>query len=195
MSRKVYVLLTDTGTVLGKIIKLYTKKPLNHASIVIDEQFNQVYSFGRRNPRNPFFAGFVAENIRGGLFRNADCAIYCITITEKQFQKMNCILRDMEENKEDYRYNLIGLIAVMLNLEMTRKNAFFCSHFVASLLEESGIDFKSQKPLSLVTPHDIKESAPLELIYEGKLSAYITDSHQSYYQEFNQENVEVIYLK
>jgi hypothetical protein len=192
MSRKVYVLLTDTGTVLGKMIKLYTKKPLNHASIVIDEQFNKVYSFGRRNPRNPFFAGFVEENVRGGLFRNADCAIYCITITEKQFQKMICKLRDMEDHKEEYRYNLIGLIAVMLNMEMTRKNAFFCSHFVAAILEESGIDIKSQKPLSLVTPHDIKDSAPLELIYEGKLSAFITDSHRKYYKEFTPEIVEVI---
>ncbi|SMQ69018.1 hypothetical protein SAMN05444673_1730 [Bacillus sp. OV166] len=192
MSRKVYVLLTDTGTVLGKMIKLYTKKPLNHASIVIDEQFNKVYSFGRRNPRNPFFAGFVEENVRGGLFRNADCAIYCITITEKQFQKMICKLRDMEDHKEEYRYNLIGLIAVMLNMEMTRKNAFFCSHFVAAILEESGIDIKSQKPLSLVTPHDIKESAPLELIYEGKLSTFITDSHRKYYKEFTPDSVEVI---
>jgi hypothetical protein len=192
MSRKVYVLLTGTGTVLGKIIKLYTRKSLNHASIAIDDQFNKVYSFGRRNPRNPFFAGFVEENIRGGLFRNADCAIYCITITEKQFQKMIDKLRDMEENKENYRYNLIGLIAVVLNLEMNRKNAFFCSHFVAAILEESGIDLKNQKPLSLVTPHDIKESASLELVYEGKLSAFITDFQHNYYQEFDSEHIEVI---
>jgi hypothetical protein len=192
MSRKVYVLLTGTGTVLGKIIKLYTRKPLNHASIAIDDQFNKVYSFGRRNPRNPFFAGFVEENIRGGLFRNADCAIYCITITEQQFQKMIDKLRDMEENKENYRYNLIGLIAVVLNLEMNRKNAFFCSHFVAAILEESGIDLKNQKPLSLVTPHDIKESASLELVYEGKLSAFITDFQHNYYQEYDSERIEVI---
>jgi hypothetical protein len=192
LSRKVYVLLTDTGTVLGKIIKLYTRKPHNHASIVIDDQFNKVYSFGRRNPRNPFFAGFVEENIRGGLFRKADCAIYCITITEKQFQKMNSKLRDMEENKENYRYSLIGLIAVALNLEMTRKNAFFCSHFVAAILEESGVDIQNQKPLSLVTPHDIKESASLELVYEGKLSAFITDSQHNYYKEYNSERIEVI---
>jgi hypothetical protein len=192
MNRKVYILLTDTGTVLTKIIKLYTKKPLNHASIVIDEHFNKVYSFGRRNPRNPFMAGFVEENIRGGIFRNADCAIYCVTITEKQFQTMIGKISEMEEHKEDYRYNLIGLIAVMLNMEIDRKNAFFCSHFVATILEESGIDIKNHKPLSLVTPDDIKESSSLELIYEGKLSSYITNYHQNYYKEFNSDRIEVI---
>jgi hypothetical protein len=192
MDGKLYVLLTDTGTVLTKIIKLYTKKPHNHASIVIDEHFNKVYSFGRRNPRNPFFAGFVEENIRGGIFRNADCAIYCITITEKQFQTLIGKINDMEEHKEDYRYNLIGLIAVMLNMEIDRKNAFFCSHFVATILKESGIDIKNQKPLSLVTPDDIKESASLELIYEGKLSSYITDSTDNYYEGFQTDRVEYI---
>jgi hypothetical protein len=192
MDRKLYVLLTDTGTVLTKIIKLYTKKPHNHASIVIDEHFNKVYSFGRRNPRNPFFAGFVEEDIRGGIFRKADCAIYCITITEKQFQTVIGKINEMEENRDDYRYNLIGLIAVMLNKEFDRKNAYFCSHFVATILKESGIDIKSQKPLSLVTPDDIKESASLELIYEGKLSSYITDSTDNYYKEFHSERVEFI---
>ena len=192
MDRKVYVLLTDVGTIFGKIIKLYTRKPLNHASIVIDEHFDKVYSFGRRNPRNPFLAGFVEENIRGGLFRNADCAIYCVTITENQFQKMIGKISEMEENKSDYRYNLIGLIAVMLNRELDRKNAFFCSHFVATILEESGIDIKNHKPLSLVTPHDIKEWTSLELIYEGKLSSYITDSSHNYYKEFHSERVEFI---
>ncbi|MFJ7728799.1 hypothetical protein ACIQXV_22070 [Neobacillus sp. NPDC097160] len=188
MNRKIYVLLTDTGTIFTKIIKLYTKKPHNHASIVIDDHFNKVYSFGRRNPRNPFMAGFVQENIRGGFFRNADCAIYCVTITEKQFQKIIAKIKEMEEHKDDYRYNLIGLIAVMLNMEIDRKNAFFCSHFVAALLEESGIPIKKQKPLSLVTPHDIKESASLELIYEGNLSSYV----QNYYQEYCTDRVEVI---
>lgn len=193
MDRKIYVLLTDTGTFFTKMIKLYTKKPHNHASLVIDEHFNMVYSFGRRNPRNPFIAGFVKENIRGSLFRNADCAIYCVTITEKQFQKIIGKIREMEANKDDYRYNLLGLIAVVLNMEFDRKNAYFCSHFVATILEESGIQINKQKPLSLVTPHDIKESASLDLIYEGKLSSYFMKCQQNnFYHEFQSNRVDVI---
>lgn len=188
MNRKIYVLLTDTGTIFTKIIKLYTKKPLNHASIVIDDQFDMVYSFGRKNPRNPFAAGFVKENLRHRFFKNADCAIYCVTLTEKQFQKIICKIHEMEKHKNDYRYNLIGLFAVMLNMEFDRKNAFFCSHFVASVLEESGIKVKGHKPLSLVTPHDIKESASLELVYEGKLSSYFNN----HYRSFHSERIEVI---
>jgi hypothetical protein len=199
--RKVYVLLTDTGTVLTKLIKLYTKKPHNHASIALDDQLWNVYSFGRRRPRNPFMAGFVRENTRGGIFRKADCAIYCCSISEKQYENICRKIKEIERNKDDYRYNLLGLFAVMVNMEFDRKNAFFCSHFVAALLEESGVEINKQKPLSLVTPNDIKESSSLKLVYEGKLSAYFAEvnkrdlteiSGKHYYHEFNTESVEVI---
>jgi hypothetical protein len=175
MTRKVYILLTDTGSVLTRLIKLYTKKPLNHASIVLDDHFSQVYSFGRKKPSNPFFGGFVQENIRGGLFRDADCAIFCCTLNEQQFLQLKNKIKVMEENRHAYKYNFIGLFAVMLNKEFNRKNAFFCSHFVADLLQESGVPINRQKPLSLITPHDIKESPSLEFLYEGKLSSYVNE--------------------
>ncbi|MCM3767457.1 hypothetical protein [Neobacillus niacini] len=173
MTRKVYILLTDTRSILTRLIKLYTKKPLNHASIVLDDHFSKVYSFGRIKPRNPFFGGFVQENIRSGLFRDADCAIFCCTLTEQQFLQLKDKIQKMEENKHAYKYNFIGLFAVMLNREYNRKNAFFCSHFVAALLQESGVPISEQKPLSLITPYDIKESPSLELLFEGKLSSYV----------------------
>jgi hypothetical protein len=192
MNQKIYFLFTDTGTILSRMIKLYTKKPLNHASIALDYQLLDVYSFGRKRPNNPFLAGFVRENIRDGFFKDADCAIFCCTITENQFQKIIWKIGEMEKNKHDYKYNLIGLIAVMMNMELDRKNAFFCSHFVATVLEESGIEINHHKPLSLVTPYDIKESSSLELVYEGKLASYFTDSNQKYFEHDMVGRVQVI---
>lgn len=58
-----------------------------------------------------------------------------------------------------------------------------------------------QKPLSLVTPDDIKESNSLELVYEGKLSSYFEEAneqdlndlaHQKYYHDFSTDSIEVI---
>ncbi|WML44307.1 hypothetical protein [Neobacillus sp. PS3-40] len=169
---KVYVLLTDTGTILTKIIKLFTKEQHNHASISFDDNLNSVYSFGRKRSRNPFVGGFVRENVHEGLFRDANCAIYSYSISEIQFEKMTKKIREIEENKQNYKYNFLGLFAVAINKEVERKNAFFCSHFVAFILEESGVPVKKQKPLSLVTPHDIKETFSLNLVYEGKLAFY-----------------------
>ena len=53
-TRKVYIVLSQTGTVLSRILKLYTRSPYNHSSIALTEDLEVMYSFGRLNPYNPF---------------------------------------------------------------------------------------------------------------------------------------------
>lgn len=119
--KRVYILLTDTGTVFTKLIKLYTKKPYNHASISFDSELSEVYSFGRKTARNPFIGGFVKEDIRKGLFKQADCAIYSFTVSEVQMQKINRYIKEIEAQKENYRYNFLGLFGFLLNKPIKRK--------------------------------------------------------------------------
>lgn len=170
-AKRVYLLLTDTGSVLTKTIKLYTKKPYNHASISFDETLTQLYSFGRKKPRNPFMGGFVKENINEGLFRNATCAVYCLTVQEIDYYRMQLYINEINRHKESYRYNFIGLFAIMINKQLDRDNAFFCSEFVASVLKQcDAVHFNM--PLSLIAPHDLQMLENLELVYQGKLRDY-----------------------
>ena len=169
--KEIYLLLTDTGTILTRLIKSYTKKPYNHASIVFDTELVEVYSFGRKTAKNPYIGGFVREDIHSVLFKQADCAIYSLTVTNDEFQKMYQYIQEIAVKKEYYRYNFIGLFGVLFKKPIKRKNAFFCSQFVASVLKESNvIDF--EKDLSLVEPSDLPYSANFQLIYEGRLKDY-----------------------
>ncbi|PYF06666.1 C40 family peptidase [Ureibacillus chungkukjangi] len=167
--KKVYLLLTDTGTMFTRMVKLYTKKPYNHASIVFDENFNEVYSFGRKRPRNPFIGGFVNEDVRQGLFKNARCAIYSFDVSEIQINRMKSFIYKIEMEKHLYRYNLIGLITFIINKPYQRKHAFFCSEFVAQVLNEGGIS-QIHKPISLVSPNDLRNMKNLRLEFEGQLA-------------------------
>ena len=47
--KKIYIILTHTGTMLSKIIKKYTKDEFSHVSIALDKELNRMYSFGRLN--------------------------------------------------------------------------------------------------------------------------------------------------
>ena len=127
IEQKVYILLTDTGTLFTKLIKLYTKKPYNHASISFDSELSEVYSFGRKTTRNPFIGGFVKEDVDKGLFKEANCAVYALTVNEVELQKMNGYIKEIEAQKGEYRYNLLGLLGFLLNKPIKRKKAFFCS--------------------------------------------------------------------
>lgn len=171
MEKKIYLLLTDTGTIFTRMIKLYTKKPYNHASISFDPLLNDVYSFGRKNINNPFIGGFIKEDMESDLFKYADCAIYCCTVSEEKWNRVKDYIMQMEKQKNQYKYNLLGLFGVIFNRHIERENAFFCSQFVATVLTESIItDFS--KPLSLVTPHDLSEIATFNIIFKGKLADY-----------------------
>jgi len=169
--RKVYILLTDTGTFFTKLIKLYTKKPYNHASISFDSELSEVYSFGRKKVCNPFNGGFVKEDVRQGIFKEADCAVYSLTVTEIQMQNMKRYIQEIEGHKEYYRYNFLGLFGFICKNPIEREKALFCSQFVASVLKECNIiDF--EKPLSLIAPYEFQEVTELQLVYKGNLRAY-----------------------
>ncbi|MFF2483380.1 hypothetical protein [Paenibacillus sp. NPDC058071] len=168
----VYVLLTDTGTLFTRTIKLFTRDPLNHASIAFDSELNEVYSFGRKNPHNPFFGGFVKENLRGQLFRHASCALYRVRVDEAAYSKMRNLIETMEQNRDRYRYNLLGVVGVLFNIQMKRQHAYFCSQFVASVFAESGVDLVNKSPF-LVKPSDLENTSLLELVYSGTVQAYM----------------------
>ncbi|WP_077324189.1 hypothetical protein [Virgibacillus siamensis] len=171
--KEIYLLLTDTGTLFTKTIKLYTKNPFNHASIAFDGTLTELYSFGRKNIHNPFIGGFVKENIHDNLMREADCAIYSRSIPAEQCEKMINYIQKIKEQQDQYRYNLLGLFAIILRIRFNRENAFFCSQFIATVLAECGVT-TFPKPPSLVTPHDLPQVAGFQLVYRGKLSDFHT---------------------
>ncbi|CDQ41119.1 MULTISPECIES: hypothetical protein [Virgibacillus] len=168
--RQVYLIFTDTGTLFTKLIKFYTRKPLNHASLSFSLELENMYSFGRKNPANPFIGGFVKENISEGLFRNAVCEVYSCNVTEFEYKKMVDKVNQMEQQKDRYRYNLIGMVALLFQFNIHRSNAFFCSQFVATILNE--LDNKLNKSANLCTPQDLRDMNNLTCIFKGELKNY-----------------------
>lgn len=182
--RKVYILLTDTGSVLTKLIKLYTKKPYNHASIAFDSNLSEVYSFGRKHSDNPFVGGFVKEDVTSNLFLRADCVIYSFTVDEEQYNHMKLYIEQFKEQEDEYKYNFLGLFGVMLNKPVEKDKAYFCSQFVASVLEQSkNIEF--EKSLALIAPHDLQNVPEFEFVYEGNLNDYTRTSEVQLPIQFN----------
>ncbi|WP_428910446.1 hypothetical protein [Niallia sp. Krafla_26] len=175
--RNVYILLTDTGTLFTRLIKLYTKKPYNHASISFDSMLTEVYSFGRKVEWNPFIGGFVKEDIRKGLFKQADCAIYSLKVNEEQLQKMNDYIEELKTQREEYRYNLFGLLGFLFNKPIQRSKAFFCSQFVATLLKECNV-LDIEKSPALIAPNDLQKMPKCQFVYEGKLRKYHNETEQ-----------------
>ncbi|MEI5906773.1 hypothetical protein WAK64_06840 [Bacillus spongiae] len=174
MKKKVYILLTDTGTLFTKSIKKYTKAPYNHASIAFDYELLELYSFGRKQPDNPLNGGFVKEDIFKGTYSyypNTTCVVYELTVSERQVEKMKRILNVFIKNRRKWSYNLLGVLGITLKEPVEISTSYFCSQFVAEILRRSGIQLWDKIP-ALVTPDDFRDHPDLHLLYEGYLFEY-----------------------
>ena len=170
--KKIYIILTHTGTILSKIIKKYTNDEFSHVSIALDVQLNRMYSFGRLNPYNAFVGGFVHEYIEKGTFKRfykTFSKIYSLEITDEQYEKLENIINDISVNKEEYKFNMIGLFAVGFHKKIHKDKSFYCAEFVKYVMEKSGI--QSNLP-ELVKPEDFKKLYGLQEVYNGFLRKY-----------------------
>ncbi|QWU18368.1 hypothetical protein KP014_15255 [Paenibacillus sophorae] len=170
----IYVLLTDTGTLFTTLIKSFTAAPYNHASLALDAELNDVFSFGRKYPKKPWAGGFVKEDVYEGTFRHypdTRCVLLRLRISKQQRDAAVRIIRSFQKEKQAYRYNLIGLLGVLMNLDIETKNAYFCSQFVSEALRKSGL-FLWDRPSTLVTPNDFLHHPAFDTVYEGFLYDY-----------------------
>ncbi|HZJ86729.1 MAG TPA: hypothetical protein VFC75_00765 [Erysipelothrix sp.] len=174
--KNVYILLTDTGSVLTTMIKHVTTNPYNHVSISFDEDLETLYSFGRKHPNNPFLGGFVKESIYSGTFKkfkNTTCMVLKFEVSDNEYNLLNEQIDFFVANMDKYHYNLIGLIGAYFNRRVPRKNAYFCSEFVADVLYKSDLNIWDIPP-HMVRPYDFGIDDRFEVIYEGLLRDYAT---------------------
>ena len=170
--KKIYLVLTHTGTTLSTIIKCYTKDEFSHISIALDEELNEMYSFGRLHANNPFIGGFVHEGIDFGTFKrfkNTQTEIYSLKIDNTKYEDINNEINIFKNNKEKYKFNIIGLFAVSINKKIHYKNTFYCAEFVKYLFEKAKIE--NNLP-DIIKPQDFRKLKDINLVYKGKLKDY-----------------------
>lgn len=170
-TKKIYLLFSGTGTLLSRTIDLYTGKSLNHVSLSLDRALTRVYSFGRKRPSNPFSGGFVKEDFNSPLFNQTNCAIYELEVTEEAYNQLSKKISLMELEQHLYNYNFLGLLGVMFNIEFHRERAYFCSQFVAAILQKYDL-YPKTKPACFVRPEDLRAWDQLKLIYHGAIIEY-----------------------
>lgn len=170
--KKIYIVLTYTGTLLSRIIKTFENDEFSHVSIALDYKLRKMYSFGRLNPYNPFIGGFVHESIKHGTFRRfkqTKTKIYSLEIENEQYEKIEKMISYIKNKRNNYKFNVIGLFAVGINKHIKFKNSFYCAEFVKYLIENAEIPNNLPE---MIKPEDFKKLENTKLIYQGKLKDY-----------------------
>lgn len=178
MKKNVYVVLSQTGTLLARVIRLFTHGQYSHASVCLEDDFKTLYSFGRLNCYNPFFGGYVKESPDFGTFkrfRNTQVSIFRIEVDEKCYNALKKYLETMYENRKSYTYNYLGLILAIFNRPFKRQNSYYCSEFVGNLLSDfSVVDGNCFG--EIIRPMDLCELPNSYIVYTGFLSVFASQA-------------------
>lgn len=170
---KIYVVLSQTGTMLSRIIKKRTKAEFCHSSISFREDLSELYSFGRKLPWFAFWGTFVNESPHRATFKRFKNTVVCvleIEVGEEKYEEIYNFVMNMWENKKMYHYNYLGLYLAAIKVARKKKNCFYCSEFVAYVLEQCGVVEKGFfKPI--IEPVAFLD-VPHKEIYRGNFQEY-----------------------
>lgn len=172
--KQVFIVLTQTGTILSRILKRVTGAKYNHSSISLEEDLSRMYSFGRIFPYNPFIGGFVKEGKSIGTFKrfhNTEATVLRVNVSNDKYEEMKIYLSEMYESRKRYHYNYVALFLAVFGITFRQERCYYCSEFVRDFLIEFEIVPKAYLP-EIVKPIDFLKIPESVKIYTGKLKSY-----------------------
>jgi len=171
MSEKsIYILLTRTSSILSRVIHRMTRAAYTHAALVMDEDFKEIYSFTRRDPRYILPAGLARENLRKGLYRarkDPPCRVYRLRVTEEEYERIRRRVQAMYAERENYHYNYLGVAANYFGRQHSSPKRYFCSEFVATMVKTGG--HETAVVPARMRPMDFTRMPELEPVYQGSV--------------------------
>ncbi|MBS5518467.1 MAG: hypothetical protein ACLRP7_05140 [Christensenellales bacterium] len=170
-----YVVVSQTHTRIGKVIRKVTKSPFSHSSISLTADLTQMYSFARYRLQSPLKGGFVQETPgRLTLLGEEETYvhIYRIPVSWMQYRAVAHRIWRMQADEEEYIYNAFAPLLAPFGREVNAYKAEICSQFVAQCLRTAGVLPKGLCAKSVVLPKDFAEAFAEYLYYRGPLEQY-----------------------
>lgn len=146
--KKIYILLTKYQSFAANVMTYITRFNYTHASIGLEEDMNTFYSFVNK--------GFIEEKINRYVKpgrKPFKCKLFELEVTEKVYNAIKSLIEKFKAIKEQLQYSKKGLAFCFLHIPYKKQNKYFCSQFVASILEKSEA-VKLKKNSSLYLPKD-----------------------------------------
>ena len=178
--KKIYILLTRTGTYPAKLIHAIKGGTFTHTSLSLTPSTDHLYSFARRKINNPFKAGLITENIHTEVFAqypNCHCGLFALEVSDEAYENMQAKITYFFDNYKKAKYSFLTLIPLALGIRIKRKFRLTCSQFVAVVLDASN-EIELPKDPYLMLPNDFPDINGIKLIFDGKLKDCKIEEHE-----------------
>jgi len=173
----VYVVLIRGNSPVSALITGFTGSEFTHASISFDSSLTEMYSFAGKNARNTLEAiigGFKRENIQDRFYKENDIpyAVYLVASTKGAVKRMKKRLNYFIKNETNFRFDYLGLVKNFFKIPDDPKYTWFCSRFVADILNAGTPGERLINTPSLYRPEDFKTANFAQLVDRGMAANY-----------------------
>lgn len=168
----VYILLTRTDTLFARLLHGMGGSRYTHASLALDRDLGRMYSFARRYEPFMLPGGFIRENIHAGVFGRcggADSLLLELPVSRATYEAIERQMTVMASAGSCWDYDVLGLALAGLGIPHVRPGKYFCSQFVADVLERTGALTLPCHP-SLIRPEDFARMPGFRVVYRGPLA-------------------------
>jgi len=166
-TRKIYILLTKFPDFWSKVVRASTGYGYSHTSIGLEEDLNTFYSFVCK--------GFIVEKITRYVKPDREpfpCEMHELEVTEDVYQRIKGELMAFVARQDELAYTKWGTFLCIMRLPYWGKQRYFCSYFVASILEKAeAITLRKHRTRYL--PGDFRKHQNIKCCYKGDLAGMI----------------------
>ena len=176
----VFIVLMHSGTFLADAIKKFTHDDYSHACISLTPDLIPMYSFGRKKVELKDGTGFSISSPTDPFFKKfkAVYGVYVMYLSKNEYDNIKKRLQYFIDNKDTLKYNISALIMNALNKSTENSKKYFCSRFVADVLNAGR---ELDKLPSLYRPNDFAYRTDITLVNYGtdisKYNKYITEKN------------------
>ena len=171
----VYVLLSHrSASALSNVIKALTHSQFSHAALSFDPKLTHMYSFGRNSP-NSSKGSFRLESIKKDAYAMGEVpySLYVVPCTAEQCKLIKKRLKYFAANKSNFTFDMAGLVKNGLGIESEPDDKWFCSRFVADVLNAGApAGTKYIEHPSLMDPDDFRHTNFAQYVCGGLISDY-----------------------
>jgi len=172
--KNIYIVLSQSGSIPSRFLKFFTHDIYNHVSISLTPTLDQMYSFARLKPNNPFIGGFVEEGKDTGTFKKfykTRVNVMEIEVEDEQYDAIKYFIEYFKNNKEQFKYNYTGVLLAALKVNWRPKHKFYCSQFVKACLACFNVGNSEDLP-RVIKPMDFLKLNNKKIVYTGLLNRY-----------------------
>jgi inositol transport system substrate-binding protein len=130
-AKTISVLFSTYTDFISRLIGLRSGFKCTHVSISLDENDEYFYAFNTK--------GFRKEYPKKHKRRTKENMCLRLQVTENQYKTICNRIKKFERKQKKYSYDYLGIILCLFRLHRQKKQKYFCSSFVAELLEKAKV--------------------------------------------------------